>query len=73
MCIDLGQILSPLGMAGTGLGGLNPNQITRGALLPDLIQASRGIHLSALWLMACPRVGQRLPMVKPKAKKQKKT
>jgi hypothetical protein len=35
--IDLGEILSPSGMEGTGLGGLNPNPITHGAVLPDLL------------------------------------
>jgi hypothetical protein len=38
MGIDLGEILSPSGMAGTSLGGLNPNPITHGVVLPDLLQ-----------------------------------
>jgi hypothetical protein len=37
MGIDLGEILSPSGMVGTGLVGLNPNPITHGAVLPDLL------------------------------------
>jgi hypothetical protein len=64
MDIDLGEILSPLGMAGTGLRGLNPNPITHGAVLYPIyynIQASssRGIHLpeDACPPMACSPVG----------------
>jgi hypothetical protein len=38
MGIDLREIISPSGMAGIGLGGLNPNPITHGTVLSDLPQ-----------------------------------
>jgi hypothetical protein len=46
MGIDLGEIPYPLGMAGTGLGGLNPNPITHGEKYP--VQSSIQDSLSTI-------------------------
>jgi hypothetical protein len=45
MGIDLGEILSPSGMAGSGLGGINLNPITHGEGIPGLIECGLCVRI----------------------------
>jgi hypothetical protein len=45
MGIDLGEILSPLGMAGSGLGCINPNPITHGEGIPGLVECGLCVRI----------------------------
>jgi hypothetical protein len=45
MRIDLGEILSPSGMAGLGLGGINLNPITYGEGIPGLVECGLCIRI----------------------------
>lgn len=45
MGIDLEEILSPSGMEGLSLGGINPNSITHGDGIPDLVECGLYVRI----------------------------